>query len=265
VTGAGAARSEGASTPARAAAAAATFLAGLSSCRPAAPPPPGPMASTLLATAAELGAAPEALVQAWAEIDRIATRVELRKSSHDDAPGGEVAALTAVVFDDLGFVREIDDHDPRFFLLPSVLAERRGSCLGLGAVVLMVAERVGLPLDGVRVPGHFFVRTRGPAARNVELLRRGEVMPDAWYRQKYGPWPEGPGRYFVPLSPAETSAIFWFNAGNFARAQGDLARARRAYQRAVAEAPDFAEARAAGGPSSPGVAAPGSPSASPSP
>jgi len=249
-----------------AAAAAATFLAGLSSCRPAAPPPPGPMASALLATAAELGAAPEALVQAWAEIDRIAKRVERRRrSERDDAPGGDVAAVTAVVFDELGFVREIDDDDPRFFLLPSVLAERRGSCLGLGAVVLMVAERVGLPLDGVRVPGHFFVRTRGPSPRNVELLRRGEVMPDAWYRQKYGPWPEGAGRYFVPLSAEETSAIFWFNAGNFARGQGDRAKARRAYQRAVAEAPDFAEARAATGASSlPGAAPPASPSLPPS-
>src|SRR3954464_4742723 len=126
-----------------AAAAAATFLAGLSSCRPAAPPPPGPMASALLATAAELGAAPEALVQAWAEIDRIATRVEgRRRSGRDEARGGEVAALTAVVFDDLGFAREIDDDDPRFFLLPSVLTVRRGSCLGLGAVYLMVAERI---------------------------------------------------------------------------------------------------------------------------
>jgi hypothetical protein len=240
-----------------AAAAAATFVAGLSSCRPAAPPPPGPMASALLATAAELGAAPEAVAQAWAEIDRIATRVERRRrSGGDDARGGEVAALTAVVFDDLGFAREIDDDDLRFFVLPSVLAARRGSCLGLGAVVLMVAERIGLPLDGVRVPGHFFVRMRGPSARNVELLRRGEIMPDAWYRQKYGPWSEDGGRYFVPLSVEETSALFWFNAGNFARREGDLVRARRAYERALAEAPDFAEARAVRAPSLPDAAAP---------
>ena len=268
MTTAGPPRPEGA-TPSKvaAAAAAATFVAGLSSCRPAVPPPPGAMASALLATAAELGAAPEALVQAWAEIDRIATRVERRpRSGGDDARGGEVAALTAVVFDDLGFAREIDDDDPRFFLLPSVLAGRRGSCLGLGAVVLMVAERIGLPLDGVRVPGHFFVRTRGPSARNVELLRRGEIMPDAWYRQKYGPWSQeggkDGGRYFVPLSVEETSALFWFNAGNFARRQGDLGRARRAYQRALAEAPDFAEARAVGADSVPEAAAPGVPSSS---
>jgi len=249
-----------------AAAAAATFLAGLSSCRPAAPPPPGPMASALLATAAELGAAPEALVQSWAEIDRIATRVEgRRRSGGAEARGDEIAALTAVVFDDLGFVREVDDDDPRFFLLPSVLAARRGSCLGLGAVYLMVAERIGLPLDGVRVPGHFFVRTREASPRNLELLRRGEVMPDAWYRQKYGPWPEDGGRYFIPLSAAETSAIFWFNAGNFARGQGDLARAGRAYQRGVAEAPDFPEAHAMGAQSAPRVVAPVLPPASPSP
>src|SRR5205823_13318274 len=59
-------------------------------------------------------------------------------------------------------------------LLPSVLGARRGSCLGLGALYLIVAERIGLPLDGVRVPGHFFVRTRGSSPRNIELLHRGE-------------------------------------------------------------------------------------------
>ena len=160
----------------------------------------------LVATAAEIGASPSALAEAWKEIERIAGRVDER---HRRTGAPLIDDLTGVVFDDLKLVREIDDDDPRFFLLPSVLEERRGSCLGLGALYLMVAERIGLPLDGVRVPGHFFVRTRGPSPRNIELLRRGETMPDDWYRQKYGPWPASDRVYLHPLALEQVSALFW--------------------------------------------------------
>src|SRR5690348_18471764 len=100
--------------------------------------PPGPVASTLVATAAELGAPPAALVEAWAQIEDIADRATAR---HRRTGAPLIDALTAVVFDDLKLEREIDDDDPRFFLLSSVLTERRGSCLGLGAVYVAVADR----------------------------------------------------------------------------------------------------------------------------
>jgi tetratricopeptide (TPR) repeat protein len=94
------------------------------------------------------------------------------------------------------------------------------------------------------VPGHFFVRTRGAHPRNLELLRRGEAMPDAWYLAKYGPWPEGGSGYFRPITVAELVGLHWFNAGNFLRAKGDLAGAKHAFARAVEEFPAFAEAQA---------------------
>jgi regulator of sirC expression with transglutaminase-like and TPR domain len=228
------------SNAAAAVGAAALLVAGVTSCR-SAPRPPGPVASALVATAAQIGAPPPALATAWKEIDRVAARVEER---HRRSAAPLVDDLTAVLFDELKLEREIDDDDPRFFLLPSVLAARRGSCLGLGAVYLMVAERIGLPLDGVRVPGHFFVRTRDPSPRNIELLRHGETMPDDWYRQKYGPWSPTDRSYLHPLALEQLSALFWFNAGNFARRHGDVARAREAYERATLEAPEFAEAQA---------------------
>jgi tetratricopeptide (TPR) repeat protein len=149
-----------------------------------------------------------------------------------------------VVFGDLGFEREIANDDPRFFRLSSVIAARRGSCLGLSGLYLALGERLGIPLDGVLLPGHFFVRTRGAHPRNVELLRRGEAMPDTWYRTKYGPWPEQNAAYFRPVSVSELGSLHWYNAGNHQRAVGDLAAAEQAYTRAVADFPDFAEAHA---------------------
>jgi hypothetical protein len=102
-----------------------------------------------------------------------------------------------------------------------------------------------LSLEGILLPGHFFVRTRVPGRHNVELLRRGETMPDAWYRKKYGPWPEPGSAYFRPLTVTELVAIHGFNRGNDLQASGDLAAAESAYARAAQEFPDFAETQAA--------------------
>jgi hypothetical protein len=230
--------------PARRAAAAAAWAALVAAglgCARREPPPPGPMASALVALAADLGSEPSEVADAWREVEAIANRV---RSRHRQTGGDWADDLDAVVFGDLGYEREIQSDDVRFFRLPSVIAGRRGSCLGLGALYLAVGERVGAGLDGIMVPGHFFVRGRGPTPRNVELLRRGEAMPDDWYRAKYGPWPAGAGEYLRPLTVSEVSAVHWFNAGNHLRAARDLPGAALAYERAVAEFPGFAEAQA---------------------
>jgi hypothetical protein len=210
-------------------------------CAGRAPAPPGPVASAMVAMAADLGAAPSDVAEAWREVEGIADRV---RTHHRRTGGDWIDDLNAVVFGELGYEREIESGDMRFFRLSSVIAGRRGSCVGLGALYLVIAERLGVGLDGVMVPGHFFVRSRGGAGRNVELLRRGEAMPEAWYRAKYGPWPEDAGEYLRPLTVAEVVAVHWFNAGNHLREARDLNGAALSYARAVAEFPTFAEAHA---------------------
>jgi tetratricopeptide (TPR) repeat protein len=203
--------------------------------------PPGPVVSALFAVATEFGANSESITRAWTGLQEIAIRVEKRhRRTHADVADD----ISAVVFGELGFEREIESTASRFFELPTVIRDRRGSCLGLGALYLAIGERIGVPLDGILLPGHFFVRTREPGAHNVELLRRGEAMPDEWYRKKYGPWPDGGSAYARPVSPAELAGIYWFNRGNEARATGNIPVAERAYSLAAVEFPDFAEAHA---------------------
>jgi len=227
----------------QAAAALASLAAGCSEP----PRPPGPLASALLALAADAGNDPQAVADAWTQLRSLADGAA---QHHRRAQGDPIADLDAVVFDQQGFAREIADDDPRFFLLPSVIAGRRGTCVGLSALYLALGERLGLGLDGILLPGHFFVRTRAAPPRNVELLRRGEIMPDAWYRGKYGPWPDteadgaAPSSYFRPVSISELVGVHWYNAGNHHRRVGDLATAERDYQRAVAAFPTLAEAHA---------------------
>ena len=210
-------------------------------CGRARPRAPGPVDSALVAVAADFDARPASLLEAWRQMERLAARVTER---HRHSGANEIDDLRAVMFEEEHFQREIDSDDPRFFLLPPVLASHRGSCLGLGALMLGLGERLGLPLDGVMVPGHFFVRTREAQPRNIELLRAGEVMPDAWYRTKYGPWPERDSAYFRPLDPMELAGLHWFNAGNFLRRQGQLDAAAKSFARAAEEFPAFAEAHA---------------------
>ena len=202
--------------------------------------PPGPIVSALFALAAEFGADADATTRGWITLQDIAVRVEKR---HRRTRADLADDLNAVVYNELGFEREIESTATRFFQLSTVLADRRGSCLGLGALYLAIGERIGIPLDGVLLPGHFFVRTRGPGGHNVELLRRGEAMPDEWYRKKYGPWPSG-GAYFRPVTVTELTAIHWYNRANDLRAAGNLDAAEQAYARAADEFPGFAEAHA---------------------
>lgn len=55
--------------------------------------------------------------------------------------------------------------DPRNSYLNDVLDRGTGIPLTLGIVLLEVGWRLGLPLEGVRFPGHFLVRFRGEGVR----------------------------------------------------------------------------------------------------
>lgn len=153
--------------------------------------------------------------------------------------------LSKLLFDRLGFVREVADTDLRFVLLSSVLRERRGSCVGLGTLFLSLAEALGRPASGVLMPGHFYVRIiEHGLARNVELLRRGETMPDAWYSERFPIPGGGAPEYGRPLTAREVLGVIEYDVGNERRRALRMAEARAAYARSVELFGDFAEAHA---------------------
>ncbi|RYZ10239.1 MAG: hypothetical protein EOO73_01290 [Myxococcales bacterium] len=219
------------------------FLLGAGSCACGAAPAPRPFSESALAvarSAALLGAAAERSY--WRELERLAA--PLRASA--DMPGPALAvALRQLIFERRGFVREVDDTDVRFTLLPSVLRDRRGGCVGLSSLYLAMTEALGVTAHGVLRPGHFYVRLEhGGAHTNVELLRRGEVMPDEWYRTRF-PAPAGTSHeYGRPLSLEETLGVIEYNVGNQQRRERRIEAASSAYERAVRHFPDFAEAHA---------------------
>jgi regulator of sirC expression with transglutaminase-like and TPR domain len=174
------------------------------------------------------------------ELERIADSAR-RLAARDSDPS---TALVRALFEELGFVREVDSTELRFVLLPGVLRERRGSCVGLGTLYLVLAEALGFDARGVLLPGHFYVRQQSPGApRNVELLRRGEAMSDDWYPRRF-PRPSAASYYASPLTSEQVLGVVEYDIGNERRRQQRYVEAEAAYARAARLFPSFAEAHA---------------------
>ncbi len=82
-----------------------------------------------------------------------------------------------LLFRDLGFVGDgANYYDPANSLLPSVLDRRRGLPISLSVLMIEVGRRVGAPLDGVGMPGHFLVRDRVLPDVFVDPFHGGAVL-----------------------------------------------------------------------------------------
>jgi tetratricopeptide (TPR) repeat protein len=182
------------------------------------------------------------------EVDRGRRELHALAESVQESRGRGVGARQALingVFEQHGFAREVEDTDLAYLFLPSVLERRRGSCVGLGVLFLALGELLELDVESVLRPGHLFVRVReASATHNVELLRRGEEMPDTWYEQRF-PIPGGHAtEYQRALSETEVLGVIAYDVGNVRRRQRRLREARAAYERATRSFPGLAEAHA---------------------
>jgi regulator of sirC expression with transglutaminase-like and TPR domain len=71
--------------------------------------------------------------------------------------------LSAYLFDECGYRGDTDNYyDPRNSFLNDVLDRRLGIPISLAVLLIEVAGRLGLPIEGVGFPGHFLARARTP-------------------------------------------------------------------------------------------------------
>ncbi len=215
-------------------------------CRRGGAPDALPFTRDLITAGRPAGERPnvEATLRALQEIAENVRR-ERRAALADSA----AQVLARVVFAQRGFEREIDDKALRFMQLDHVLTSKRGSCVGLAALFLALGEIVGPELgfivNGVLVPGHFFVRVSDrTGTHNVELLRRGEEMPDTWYRPRFHVPASGAPAYMRALERPEILAVLAYNLGNDLRQRGRLNDAQAAFASAARAFPQMAEASA---------------------
>jgi regulator of sirC expression with transglutaminase-like and TPR domain len=159
-----------------------------------------------------------------------------------DAPQSQVNELKQYIFSTLGYQGVNAVNDPNDFFLDSVMRGRQGYCLGLSVFLLSLAERVDLPLYGVAVPGHFFVRyDDGTYKENLEIVQKGATFDDDYYRTHYGVKPGDPF-YLRNLKKKEVIGALLSNFGNHLLAAGRLDDAFRALRLSVELVPQLAEA-----------------------
>lgn len=91
------------------------------------------------------------------QLDRFAQMVRARRSG--DSPAATLEALRSCWTGLFGFAGNGQDYDdPRNSFLHLVLERRTGIPITLSIVFLEIGWRLGLPLAGVGLPGHFVVR-----------------------------------------------------------------------------------------------------------
>jgi tetratricopeptide (TPR) repeat protein len=180
------------------------------------------------------------------ELDDMALEIRSRlKAGGLRADYKAIAVINEYLFDELGFESVPQADEPDDLFLYSVLDKKRGYCLSLSILYLSLAERLGLPLYGVVVPGHFFVRyDDGQVRFNIETTSKGGYAPDEHYISKFKVQQDNQDSiYMKNLSKIQTLGCFFNNLGNSYNDIGNTASALTALERAVEINPLLAESR----------------------
>ena len=157
-----------------------------------------------------------------------------------------IPVMNEYLFGKFGFKSISEANDPNSLFLHTVIDKKEGYCLSLSVLYLSIGERLGLPLYGIVVPGHFFVRYDDGRVRfNIETTSKGGNAPDEHYIKKFKvPRLNGRSIYLKNLSKIQTLGCFFNNLGNSYSDVGDIESALLAFERAVEINPALSESRA---------------------
>lgn len=135
-----------------------------------------------------------------AELDRFTRLLHQRIKPHDH-PRTRINRITELLFEEETFYGNREDYyDPRNSFLNDVLERQTGIPITLSIIYITLGERLGIPIYGVGLPGHFVVGCRhrneviyvDPFNEGIMLsedecrelaqsyLRPGAVLPQKW-------------------------------------------------------------------------------------
>jgi regulator of sirC expression with transglutaminase-like and TPR domain len=107
---------------------------------------------------------------------------DLREPVKEAAGAEEILnAINRYCFHRLGFAgNEESYYDPENSYLNRVLDRRTGNPINLCLVYLLLARRLGLPMTGIGLPGHFVCRFQSSAAEvYIDAFNRGKLLTKA--------------------------------------------------------------------------------------
>ena len=179
------------------------------------------------------------------QLDDMAIEIRNRLKEKDIPVGiGAIPVINNYLFEEMKFSTIDKADDPYDLFLHSVIDRRRGYCLSLSILYLAIGERLGLPLYGVVVPGHFFVRyDDGKIRFNIETTSKGQSAGDDEYIKKFNVPRDNAAIYMTNLNKMQTLGCFFNNLGNVYHETGNIDQAMAALQWAVYINPSLAESR----------------------
>jgi len=103
-----------------------------------------------------------------------------------DSEAAQLQGINRFLFDELGFSGDDKNYyDPRNSYLNDVLDRRLGNPISLAVVQIELAQRLGVPLQGISFPGHFLVRM--PLEEGIVVLdpyQKGRSLDAAELRRR---------------------------------------------------------------------------------
>ena len=99
--------------------------------------------------------------------------------------------------------------------LHGMLKTKRGYCMNLSLLYLILGQKLDLPLFGVPLPNHFFVRyEKGGNRINIEATEMGTSFSDSFYRQRHLNSSGTKSSYFLKnLNTKQTLGAYFSNVG----------------------------------------------------
>jgi tetratricopeptide (TPR) repeat protein len=180
-----------------------------------------------------------------AKIDQFAEDIRKKlREKHIPADHRAIPVINEYLFGEQNFTPIDNADNPEDLFLHTVLEKKRGYCLSLSVLYLSVCERLGMPVYGVVVPGHFFVRYDDGGGRryNIETTSKGAIADDQHYILTFKSPLRDTALYMKNLTPKQTLGCFFNNLGNSYLQVNDIETAFQVLQNAVRINPLLSEA-----------------------
>ena len=178
-------------------------------------------------------------------LDRMAAELKGRIGTETD-PARVVAICNQYLFEELGFRGNREEYyDPRNSFLNDVMDRRLGIPITLSVVFVAIGERVGLPVRGVGMPGHFLVKYEPARGRSEILIDpfSGRVITReecaAMLKEMYGSETELRPSFFKASAKRQILARILNNLKGIYLSRGDLLQALAASDRIVLADPQL--------------------------
>jgi regulator of sirC expression with transglutaminase-like and TPR domain len=174
----------------------------------------------------------EKILSYEAVLDFMALCVKARLSK-EASNEEKVHAMNHFIFYELGYRfpahSEHEEKIDTYTLLPSVLDNRQGVCLGVSLLYYALAQRLGLNLDIYTPPGHIFLSLHEDL--NIETTARGIHMPIEAYLSLHV-------KSLNKRTQKELLGMALFNQSSVFLKKQDFKKAADLYEKALAFIPD---------------------------